>query len=100
MPAARQKEGRIGGRRAGWRDYETLFKKEHLEKFSAAEVGYADPSPVAQHCGGCVHWFQNPRTGWTPCEIMRLGGHHPVKAEAVCRFWNEDGRGYPLLNVL
>ena len=98
--AGRKLAGRIGGRRAGFREYSALFKSEHLNKFSAAEVGFADPSPVAQHCEGCVHWFVNPLTHWTPCEIMRLANHTPVPAAGVCRFWNTDGRNYPLLNVL
>ena len=100
MAAARRQIGRIGGRRAGFRDYEQLFAKEHLRKFSAPEVGFVDPSSVRETCGGCVHWFINPHSQWTPCEIMRRGDNKPVPAGAVCRFWNQDGRNYPLLNDL
>lgn len=98
--AARRQSGRIGGRRAGFKEYEALFKSEHVHKFSASEVGFAERSPVAERCEGCVHWFVNPQSGWTPCEIMHRANNKPVPAGAVCRFWNQNGRGYPLLNVL
>lgn len=98
--ATRKQAGRIGGRRAGFRDYEALFKSEHLLKFTAGEIGFADPSPVSERCGGCIHWFVNPHSKWTPCEIMRLANNTPVPASGVCRFWNQDGRNYPVLNVL
>ena len=98
--AARRQAGRIGGRTASFSDYERLFSTEHLAKFSAAEVGFADPSPVAQSCGGCVHWFVNQVTHWTPCEIMRLSEGNPVPASGVCRFQTHDGRNYPVLKVL
>ena len=102
MAAARGRAGggRIGGARAGFADYEALFATEHLRKFAAGEVGFVDPSNVREHCEGCVHWFLNPHTRWTPCEIMRRANNQPVPAGAVCRFWNQDGRHYPLLNVL
>jgi hypothetical protein len=92
--------GRLKGRRARFSDYERLFETEHLFKFSGAEVGFMAISPESEQCKTCIHWFINQVSGWTPCEIMSLGKHHPVPAAGICRFWNQDGKHYPLLDSL
>lgn len=92
--------GRLKGREAVFTDYERFFEQEALHKFSASEVGFQSPAHRMEHCGGCYHWFTNPASGWTPCEIMRLGGRQPVPSGGVCRFFTHDGKTYPLLNVL
>lgn len=92
------RSGRIQGRQATLEDYDRIFETEHLHKFSGPEVGFVARSPVQQHCGDCIHWFENPYSGWTPCEIMSLG--KPVPAAGACRFWNQGNKSYPLLRVL
>lgn len=92
--------GRIGGRPAGFPEYEKFFKAEQLHKFSPTEVGFHDESKVAGHCRDCYHWFVNQVSGWTPCEIMHRPGHQAVPAGGVCRFFTPDGKTYPLLEVL
>lgn len=93
--------GRLKGKTAGFDDYRRYFDAEQIHKFSHTEVGFVDPSPEPKHdCGGCYHWFTNPASGWTPCEIMRLPNHQPVPGSGACRFQTGNGKTYPLLNVL
>ena len=100
---AMQVTGRLRGASATFADYERLFQ-ERPRKFSAAEVGYI---PIASMpfiglrvCGGCNHFFVNPDGPRKVCEIMRPPGEVPVSPVGSCRFWNRDGKSYPLLNVL
>ena len=93
--------GRLKGRTAKFDDYRRYFDAEQINKFSGTEVGFVNPSPERQHhCGGCFHWFTNPASGWTPCEIMRLGPKTPVPPSGACRFQTSDGKTYPLLEIL
>lgn len=80
------------------RDYDRFFATEQIHKFSAEEVGF-HRSRAEPICEACAHWFINPSSGWTACEIMSLG-KRPVPADGVCRFWNQSKRQYPLLQVL
>lgn len=93
--------GRLKGRIADFDDYQRYFEAEQLHKFSGTEVGFVDPAPnPRQSCRDCYHWFINQVSGWTPCEIMRLGLKTPVPASGACRFQTGDGKTYPLLEIL
>jgi hypothetical protein len=94
------KRGRVNGRDATFSDYERLFATEHLNKFSGPEVGFRYRSQDSHECGKCIHWFVNPYSQWTPCEIMSLGQAAKVPSEGVCRFWNQNGKDFPLLEAL
>lgn len=94
--------GRNLGKTATFADYERYFKTEHLHKFSPEEVGFVEHCGMAGRgfsCSGCRHWFINQVSGWTPCEIMTRG-KLPVPGGAICRFWTNDGKRYPLVDVL
>ena len=92
-------KGRLKGSPADFDDYEEFLHTSHLQKFSAKEVGFVDPSPSQEHCHTCYHWFINQASGWTPCEIMTLGNKTPVPGSGVCRFFTGNGKSYPLLDT-
>ena len=94
-------KGRLKGRAAKFSDYERYFKGEQLHKFTPVEVGFENPGTVrGRLCVHCYHWFNNPASGWTPCEIMSLGPRTPVPGSGACKFMTPDGKTYPLLNIL
>lgn len=94
-------KGRLKGRDAQFADYVRYFEQEQIHKFSGSEVRFTNPGPDKAHiCAKCYHWFNNPASGWTPCEIMRLGQKTPVPGSGACKFMTPDGKSYPLLNVL
>lgn len=94
--------GLLGGADATFEDYERLFNTdERPEKFSAREAGFLGPARRGMPtCGSCIHWFMNPQTKRTVCEVVRLPHEANIRASSTCRFETEDGRTYPLLHVL
>ena len=94
--------GLTGGRPATWKDYTELFRSiMRPAKFSAREAGFQGPAPRgAPTCGECIHWYGNPMTSRTVCEVVRLAGEMSIRASSTCRFQTTDGRSFPLLHVL
>lgn len=96
--------GLTGGRPATFDDYKQLFSTvQRPEKFSAEEAGFmGNASRVADlpTCGECIHWYENPRTRRTVCEVVRLSGEMNIRASSTCRFQTGDGKAYPLLHEL
>lgn len=94
--------GLVGGQAASFQDYRQLFTtEERPEKFSAQEAGFLGPARRGMPtCGSCTHWFINPGTRRTVCEVVRLSGEANIRASATCRFQNEDGVHYPLLHLI
>lgn len=94
--------GLLGGANAQFHDYKTLFETdERPEKFSAREAGFQGPARRGMPtCGECIHWFMNPLTKRTVCEVVRLPNESNIRASSTCRFQTSDGNYYPLLNVI
>lgn len=92
--------GVLGGRDADFRDYARLLH-DRPKKFSATEAGFMGPAGRGMPtCGECVHWFMNPETGRTVCEIVRLPGEQNIRASSACRFQTRNGRSYPLIEEI
>ena len=94
--------GLLGGMDATFQDYQQLFTiAERPRKFSAQESGFRGPAlKQMPTCGECIHWFENPRSRRTVCEIVRLAGEMNIRASSTCRFQTADGIHYPLLHEI
>ncbi len=92
--------GLTRGTPATFADYQALFQPcERPRKFSADEVAFHVPNGILC-CGICAHWFTNGVSKRAVCEIMRLPDEANVPFSGLCRFWNVNGKDYPLLRVL
>lgn len=94
--------GIVGGRPATYRDYLELFDTVmRPAKFSAQEAGFMGPAKRGMPtCGECAHWFVNPETKRSVCEVVRLPNEMSIRASSTCKFQNRDGRSYPLIQIL
>lgn len=93
--------GLTGGRRATFADYSELFTTDmRPAKFSEKEAGLQMADRGMPTCSECRHWFLNPVTKHTVCEVVRRHNELNISGQATCMFQNLDGVHYPLLEVL
>lgn len=94
--------GIVGGKAATWQEYRELFSTAmRPAKFSAREAGFQGPAGRGMPtCGECQHWYLNPQTRHTVCEVVRLPGEQDIRPTSTCRFQTTDGVRYPLLEIL
>jgi hypothetical protein len=64
------------------------------EKFGPEEVKFQDNGSGEYPCCGCVHWFWNPITGSTVCEILRTPDE-AIPANFTCMFHTQDYETFP-----
>ena len=80
-------------------DYHELMA-DRPEKFTQDEVGYSATPRYDQVCGECVHYFRNPATRHTTCEIMRPSSDtENVSHVGWCYYWTGDYKTFPLLHL-
>ena len=87
----------ISSKLATFEEYQTLLEDRPAKFESAEEVGYEPALSHSVHrCGTCFHFFSNPLSGATVCEILRPPDEQ-IKPDFKYVYWTLGNGAWPLL---